>query len=221
MRRPVFVGGGVLRVWSLFAALPWGKRACERGPVMKDVYARLEEGFGLRGPSDRSRKAYLGAVRQLERHCARPPDELGDGEVRGYFLHLIGLRRVSPSTVNRHLYAIKFLYRITLKRELPCLSTIRPKGRRKLKGGPGRRSQRAVCGAALASSDRRVQLHVIPPSRAPVAARPRPHSRQRAPDPRPIQLCGPLPRTTIPGEVTAVGTNFQSPVRGGFVQPEP
>ncbi len=99
---------------------------------MKDVYARLEEDFRLRGLSDRSRKAYLGAVRQLERHSRRPPDELGDEEVRGYFLHLIDVRRVSPSTVNQHLYAIKFLYRVTLKRELPCLATIRPKRRRKL-----------------------------------------------------------------------------------------
>ena len=99
---------------------------------MKDVYARLEEDFRLRGLSGRSRKAYLGAVRQLERHTRRPPDELGDEEVRGYFLHLIDVRRVSPSTVNQHLYAIKFLYRVTLKRELPCLATIRPKRRRKL-----------------------------------------------------------------------------------------
>jgi site-specific recombinase XerD len=99
---------------------------------MKDVYARLKEDFRLRGLSDRSRKAYLGAVRQLERYSARPPDELGDEEVRGYFLHLIDVRRVSPSTVNQHLYAIKFLYRVTLKRELPCLATIRPKRRRKL-----------------------------------------------------------------------------------------
>ncbi len=99
---------------------------------MKDVYARLKEDFRLRGLSDRSRKAYLGAVRQLERHSRRPPDELGDEEVRGYFLHLIDVRRVSPSTVNQHLYAIKFLYRVTLKRELPCLATIRPKRRRKL-----------------------------------------------------------------------------------------
>ncbi len=99
---------------------------------MKDVYARLKEDFRLRGLSDRSRKAYLGAVRQLERHTRRSPDELGDEEVRGYFLHLIDVRRVSPSTVNQHLYAIKFLYRVTLKRELPCLATIRPKRRRKL-----------------------------------------------------------------------------------------
>jgi len=99
---------------------------------MKDVYARLKEDFRLRGLSDRSRKAYLGAVRQLERHSRRPPDELGDEEVRAYFLHLIDVRRVSPSTVNQHLYAIKFLYRVTLKRELPCLATIRPKKRRKL-----------------------------------------------------------------------------------------
>jgi site-specific recombinase XerD len=99
---------------------------------MKDVYARLQEDFHLRGLSARSRKAYLSAVRQLERHSRRPPDELGDEEVRGYFLHLIDVRRVSPSTVNQHLYAIKFLFEITLKRRLACLKTIRPKKRRKL-----------------------------------------------------------------------------------------
>jgi site-specific recombinase XerD len=99
---------------------------------MKDVYERLEDDFGLRGLSARSRKAYLGAVRQLERHCGRPLDELGDDEVRGYFLHLINVRRVSPSTVSLHLYAVKFLFEITLKRRLGCLKTIRPKKRRKL-----------------------------------------------------------------------------------------
>ena len=62
---------------------------CERGPVMKDVYARLQEDFDLRGLSVRSRKAYLGAVRQLGKHCGRALDKLGDEEVRGYFLHLI------------------------------------------------------------------------------------------------------------------------------------
>ncbi len=99
---------------------------------MKDVYAQLEEDFSLRGLAARSRKAYLGAIRQLDMHCGRSPDELTDDDVRGYFLHLIDVRCLSPSTVNQQLYAIKFLFRITLKRELPCLKTIRVKKRRKL-----------------------------------------------------------------------------------------
>jgi site-specific recombinase XerD len=99
---------------------------------MKDVYARLEEDFDLRGLSARSRKAYLSAVRQLGRHCGRPPDELGDGDVRNFFLHLIKVRRVSPSTVSQKLYAIKFLFEVTLRRRLECLKTIRPKKSRKL-----------------------------------------------------------------------------------------
>lgn len=99
---------------------------------MKDVYGRLEEDFDLRGLSALSRKAYLSAVRQLERHCDRPLDKLGDDDVRRYFLHLIDVRRVSPSTVSQQLYAIKFLFEITLKRRLNCLKTIRPKKTRKL-----------------------------------------------------------------------------------------
>jgi integrase len=74
---------------------------------MKDVYARLQEDFHLRGLSARSRTAYLGAVRQLARHCGRPPDELGDEKVRGYFLHLID---ASVHTL-RHSHATHLLER--------------------------------------------------------------------------------------------------------------
>ncbi|MHC4253638.1 MAG: tyrosine-type recombinase/integrase [Planctomycetota bacterium] len=45
---------------------------------------------------------------------------------------MIDVRRVSPSTVSQQLYAIKFLFEITLKRRLNCLKTIRPKKTRKL-----------------------------------------------------------------------------------------
>jgi site-specific recombinase XerD len=99
---------------------------------MKDVYARLEEDYDLRGLSAKSRKAYLSAVRQLGKHCGRPPDELGDGDVRDFFLHLINVKRASPSTVSQKLYAIKFLFEVTLRRRLECLKTLRPRKTRRL-----------------------------------------------------------------------------------------
>jgi integrase/recombinase XerD len=99
---------------------------------MKDVYGRLQDDFNLRGLSARSRKAYLSAVRQLEGHSGRPPDKLDDNDVRDFFLHLINVRRVSPNTVSQKLYAIKFLFEITLKRRLECFKTIRPKKTSKL-----------------------------------------------------------------------------------------
>ena len=99
---------------------------------MKDVYGRLGDDFDLRGLSARTRTAYLSAARQLGDHCGRPLDELGEADVRDFFLHLINVRRVSPNTVSQKLYAIKFLFEITLKRRLQCFKTIRPKKTRKL-----------------------------------------------------------------------------------------
>jgi hypothetical protein len=125
MRCPFLLVEDVFSSGLLSLRLRWGG-ASERGSVMKDVYGRLEEDFDLRGLSARSRKAYLAAVRQLGKHCGRPLDKLGDDDVRRYFLHLIDVRRVSPSTVSKRLYAIKFLFEVTLKRRLECLKTIRP-----------------------------------------------------------------------------------------------
>lgn len=42
------------------------------------------------------------------------------------------IRRVSPSTVSQKLYAIKFLFEVTLKRPLQCIKAIRPRKSRKL-----------------------------------------------------------------------------------------
>jgi integrase/recombinase XerD len=70
----------------------------------------------VRGMSVRTREAYLGAVAGLAKYYGRRPDRIGEREVQNYLLHLIEERKLSWSSCNVVAQALKFFYRVTLKR---------------------------------------------------------------------------------------------------------
>lgn len=61
-------------------------------------------------------KEYVRCARQFVCHYMRPAEELGEAEVRGYFLHLVRVRKTSAFVHKMHVAAVKFLYAITLRR---------------------------------------------------------------------------------------------------------
>lgn len=61
-------------------------------------------------------KEYLRCARHFVRHYMRPPEEMGEPEVRGFFLHLVRVRKASAFVHKMHLAAVRFLYAITLRR---------------------------------------------------------------------------------------------------------
>lgn len=85
---------------------------------MGQMRRRMEEELRLRGYSERTVEAYLGAVRKLAAFHRRPPEEMGSEEVRAYLVHLTEEKR-SFSTVNQHLCGIRFFYLNVLGR--PCV----------------------------------------------------------------------------------------------------
>jgi site-specific recombinase XerD len=86
----------------------------------------------LRGLAEGTQQTYVDAVRSLARHFGRSPEQLGEDEIRQYFVHLTETQRRAKSTVRVHLFAIKFLFRYTLRRPLPILDLIRLQRDRKL-----------------------------------------------------------------------------------------
>jgi site-specific recombinase XerD len=90
------------------------------------------EDLRLRGFSPKTQEAYLGAVRQLAAYYHKPPDQIGEEELRQYFLYLTQVKRVSPSTCTIALTGIKFFYQHTLHRDWPTLELIRPLREKKL-----------------------------------------------------------------------------------------
>jgi site-specific recombinase XerD len=71
-------------------------------------------------------------VRQLAEHYRKPPDQLGEEELRQYFLYLKNERRVARSTSTLALCGIKFFYERTLGWEWKVFDLIRPPQEQKL-----------------------------------------------------------------------------------------
>jgi integrase/recombinase XerD len=93
---------------------------------------RMIEDMQLRGLSRRTQEAYVAAVRQLAEHDGKAPDQIGDEELRQYFLYLTNEKKASRSAITIALCAIKFLYEQTLHQEWPTLILVRPPREHKL-----------------------------------------------------------------------------------------
>jgi site-specific recombinase XerD len=83
---------------------------------MGTLREQMESDLVVRGMSERTREAYVGAVAKLAKYYGRSPDRVSEQEVQNYLLHLIQERKLSWSSCNIAAQGIRFFYRITLKR---------------------------------------------------------------------------------------------------------
>ena len=65
---------------------------------MTPLRQRMLEDMQLRGFSPRTQEAYVNAVHQLAAHFHRSPDQLGEEDLRAYFLHLTNVKRFAPAS---------------------------------------------------------------------------------------------------------------------------
>lgn len=84
---------------------------------MGHFHDRMDADMEIRGFSPLTRKAYLRCMREYVRHFMRPPDQLTNQHVREYQIHLTRGRVVSSGTFNQVVAALRFFYRVTLKRD--------------------------------------------------------------------------------------------------------
>ena len=89
---------------------------------MTPLRQRFIDDLRLRNYAKRTIDTYVGQVAAFARHFRRSPELLGTEDVRAYQLHLLQ-RRVSWSTFNQTVCALRFLYRTTLGRpeQLPFI----------------------------------------------------------------------------------------------------
>ena len=86
----------------------------------------------LSGAKPRTQKTYLREAENLAKYFNRPPEELGEDELKEYLLHLMKERHLSEGTFRFYVAALKFLYRTTLKREWAVEKIRYPRAKRKL-----------------------------------------------------------------------------------------
>jgi site-specific recombinase XerD len=73
----------------------------------------MDQDLQIRGYSPRTRRVYLGCVRNFVKFFGTPPDKLGTEDIRRYQLHLID-RQVSWTTFNQSVCALRFFFNVTL-----------------------------------------------------------------------------------------------------------
>jgi site-specific recombinase XerD len=71
----------------------------------------------IRNLADNTQSSYLQQIIAYAEYFHRSPEQLGPEEVRAYQLYLTNTRGLSPSSVSVATGALRFLYKITLKRD--------------------------------------------------------------------------------------------------------
>jgi integrase/recombinase XerD len=77
---------------------------------------RMREDMGIRNLAENTQSAYLQQIVAYAKHFHRKPEDLAAEEIRAYQVHLTKTRMLSPSSVSVATGALRFLYKVTLKR---------------------------------------------------------------------------------------------------------
>jgi site-specific recombinase XerD len=85
-------------------------------PAMTPLRQRFTQDLQLRNYAPRTVSVYVAAVARFARHFNRSPELLGPEHVRQYQLHLLA-QKASWSRFNQAVCALRFLYRVTLRRK--------------------------------------------------------------------------------------------------------
>ena len=99
---------------------------------MTALRQKMIEDMQLRGLSARTQETYVRVVRQLAEYYHRSPDQLGEEELRQYFLYLKNDKQLSRSSCTQALSGLKFFYHQSLGRDWAILEFIRPAQEHKL-----------------------------------------------------------------------------------------
>src|SRR5271166_1286701 len=124
---PVTYHGGGARVVSRRSFFPPSGKDL---PMTTPLREQMRQDLQLAGLVDGSQDVYLRAVKQLAAHYHKPPDRLTEQQVRDYLLHLKNEKRLSPSSLQVVVSALRFLYTHTVRRDWKTLKQVRvPKHR--------------------------------------------------------------------------------------------
>ncbi len=84
---------------------------------MDKLRKQLKDDMELKGFVLHTQRSYLMHVNQFIRHFGKSPRQLGEKEIKAYFLYLLREKKSAAATVNQCYHALKFLYETTLNRD--------------------------------------------------------------------------------------------------------
>jgi site-specific recombinase XerD len=77
---------------------------------------QMTEDLQLRDYARGTSKAYVDCARAFVAYHRKPPQQMGELEVRQFLMHLVETKKASPASRKMHVAGIKFLYEVTLRR---------------------------------------------------------------------------------------------------------
>ena len=86
---------------------------------MTSLRQRMTEDMQIRNLAVNTQLSYIQQVSQFARHFKKSPEQLGPEEIRAYEVYLTNERKLAPGSVLIAVAALRFLYKISLKREWP------------------------------------------------------------------------------------------------------
>lgn len=84
---------------------------------MTALRTRMIEDMKIRNLADTTQTAYLFYVSQFARYFGKSPEVLGREQIRAYQIYLTQEKKLAPVTINVAVCALRFLYKVTLRRE--------------------------------------------------------------------------------------------------------
>jgi integrase/recombinase XerD len=84
---------------------------------MTPLRQRMTEDMQVRNLARNTQLSYLQQVSQFARHFNKSPELLGPEEIRAYQVYLTNERKIAPSSVLTAVAALRFLYKVSLKRD--------------------------------------------------------------------------------------------------------
>jgi integrase/recombinase XerD len=84
---------------------------------MTPLRQRMSEDMEIRNLSHNTQRSYLQQVSSFAKYFHCSPEALGPEQVRAYQVHLTTERKLAPASLSIIVAALRFLYKVTLKRE--------------------------------------------------------------------------------------------------------
>jgi len=86
---------------------------------MTPLRQRMAEDMRVRNLAVNTQLSYMQQVSLLARHFNKSPQQLGPEEIRAYQVYLTDEKKLAPGSVLIAVAALRFLYKISLKRDWP------------------------------------------------------------------------------------------------------
>ena len=90
---------------------------------MTPLRQRMAEDMAVRNLSPCTQSSYIQQVSQFARHFGRSPALLGPEQIRDYQVFLATEKKLAPSSIGIAVSALRFLYRVTLRKPWPIFVT--------------------------------------------------------------------------------------------------